>query len=177
MSEETTIREATAEDAHAIAEVHVASWKTTYKDIFPPETLAELSVESRAALWEESLSKPSGIDFLFVAEDASGEVVGFVGGGHAQDGIKGFEGELRVMYILETYQGNGIGRRLFYQVVARLIEMDIYSMLAWALKDNPYRKFYEKLGGEIISDRLYERDGRYYPAIGYGWKDIRQLVD
>jgi GNAT superfamily N-acetyltransferase len=177
MSEEFTIREATAADARAIAEVHVASWKTTYRDIFPPETLAEISVESRATLWEESLSKPSGIDFLYVAEDAYGKVVGFAGGGRAQDGIKGYEGELLVMYLLETYQGIGIGRRLFYQVVARLMEMGIYSMFAWALAENPNHKFYEKLGGEIIGDRLYERGGRYYPAVGYGWKDIRKLDD
>jgi hypothetical protein len=50
-------------------------------------------------------------------------------------------------------------------------------MLAWALTENPHRKFYEKLGGEVIGDRLYERGGRYYPAVGYGWKDIRRLVD
>jgi GNAT superfamily N-acetyltransferase len=177
MSEEITIREATAKDAHAIAEVHIASWKTTYRDIFPPEMLAELSVESRAALWEESLSKPSGIDFLFVAENASGEVVGFAGGGRAHDVVKGYEGELRVMYVLEPYHGFGVGRRLFDQIIARLVEAEIDSMLAWALTENPHRKFYEKLGGEVIGDRLYERGGRYYPAVGYGWKDIRRLVD
>lgn len=177
MSEAITIREATAKDAYAIAEVHIASWKTTYRDIFPPEMLAELSVESRAALWEESLSKPSGIDFLFVAENASGEVIGFAGGGRAHEAIKGYEGELRVMYILETYHGLGIGRRLFDHIIARLVDTGIDSMFAWALKDNPNRKFYEKLGGEAIGDRLYERGGRYYPAVGYGWKDIRKLVD
>ena len=177
MSEEITIREATAKDARAIAEVHIASWKTTYRDIFPPEMLAELSVESRAALWEESLSKTSGIDFLFVAENASGEVIGFAGGGRAHDTIKGYEGELRVMYVLEHYHGFGVGRRLFDQIIARLVEVEIDSMLAWALTENPNRKFYEKFGGEVIGDRLYERGGRYYPAVGYGWKDIRRLVD
>jgi len=177
MSKEVNIREATAEDAHAIAEVHVTSWKTTYRDIFPPETLAELSVESRAVLWEESLSKPSQINFLFVAENASGEVVGFAGGGQAHDGIKGYEGELRVMYILESYQGIGIGRRLFNAIVDRLVESGFDSMLAWALTDNPHRKFYEKIGGEIIGDRLYERGGLFYPAVGYGWKNIHKLVE
>lgn len=176
MSGEIIIREATVEDAGAIAEVHVTSWKTTYQDIFPPETLAELSVENRAVLWEESLSKPSHIEFLFVAENASGEVVGFAGGGQAHDGIKGYEGELRVMYILESYQGIGIGRRLFNTIVNRLVESGFDSMLAWALTDNPHRKFYEKMGGEAIADRLYERGGKFYLAVGYGWKHIHQRV-
>ena len=155
----------------------IASWKAAYRDIFPPEMLAELSVESRAVLWEESLSKPSGIDFLFVAENTAGEVIGFAGGGRAHDGIKGYEGELRVMYILDAYHGFGVGRSLFNHIVARLVGDGIDSMLAWALKDNPYRKFYEKLGGKVIGDRLYEKGEKYYPAVGYGWKDIRKLAE
>ena len=35
MFDERTIRPAVVEDASAIAQVHVESWKTTYKGIFP----------------------------------------------------------------------------------------------------------------------------------------------
>jgi GNAT superfamily N-acetyltransferase len=177
MSEKITIREATTEDAQAIAEVHVASWQTTYRDIFPAKELEELSVERRAVMWAESFSKPSGIDFLYVAENASGKVIGFSGGGRTQDGVKGCEGELRVMYLLEAYQRMGIGSRLFDKIVVQFMEVGIDSMFAWALEENPYRKYYDKRGGEVIADRLYEKGGKYYSAVGYGWKDIQTLID
>jgi GNAT superfamily N-acetyltransferase len=177
MVEDITLREATVEDARAIAEVHVATWQTSYTDILPRDVLAGLSAESRAAMWEEGLSQPRGINFLYVAENAAREVIGFAGGGHANEGIEGYQGEIRVIYILEAYQRIGIGRRLFQQSIARLIDEGITSMLVWAFKDSPYREFYEKLGGERIGEKVYEIAGENYIAVGYGWKDIRSLVD
>jgi len=177
MAEEIIIREATVEDARAIAEVHVATWQTSYTDILPPDVLAGLSAESRAAMWEEGLSQPRGINFLFVAENAAGEVIGFTGGGQANEDIKGYQGEIRVIYILEAYQRIGIGRRLFQKSVARLIDEGVTSMLVWAFKDSPYRGFYENLGGELIGEKVYEIAGENYLAVGYGWKDIRNLAD
>src|SRR3989442_5790865 len=44
MFDERTIRPAVVEDAPAIAQVHVESWKTTYKGIFPESLLDGLSV-------------------------------------------------------------------------------------------------------------------------------------
>lgn len=177
MGEEITIREATVEDARAIAEVHVATWRTSYTDILPPDVLASLSAESRAAMWQEGLSQPRGINFLFVAETSDGEVVGFAGGGQATEDNKDYAGEIRVIYIVEAYQRIGIGRKLFQKSVARLIEEGVTSMLLWAFKDSPYRGFYEKLGGELIGNKIYEIAGENYTAVGYGWKDIRHLVD
>jgi len=177
MSEEITIREATVEDARAIAEVHVATWQTSYSGILPPDVLAGLSAESRAAMWEEGLSQPRGNNFLFVAENNADEVIGFVGGGKANELIKGFKGEIRVIYILEAYQRKGIGRKLIQVSIARLLEEGITSMLVWAFKDSPYRRVYEKLGGEIIADKVYDIAGEHYLAVGYGWKDIRSLAD
>jgi GNAT superfamily N-acetyltransferase len=176
MADEITIREATVEDAHAIAMVHVATWQNSYADILPPDVLAGLSVESRTAMWEKGLSQHRGINFLYVAENSAKEVIGFAGGGQAHDDIKGFAGELRVIYILESYQGLGIGRRLFEIAIGRLIDEGITSMLVWIFKDSPYRGFYERLGGELIGEKLYEIAGENYPAVGYGWKDTQRLV-
>ena len=42
------IRRAVAEDADAIAAIHVAGWRETYAGILPAAHLAALSVERRA---------------------------------------------------------------------------------------------------------------------------------
>jgi len=41
------IRPATPEDARAIAEVHVASWRYAYRGLLPDDVLDRLSVEER----------------------------------------------------------------------------------------------------------------------------------
>ena len=70
------VRPATLRDAKAIAEIHVASWQTAYKDLMPEEDLKKLSVEKRQTFWREAIeySEPQ----LLVAIEAD-EPVGFVG--------------------------------------------------------------------------------------------------
>ena len=178
MTEAFTIREATPDDAQAIAEVHIASWRTSYKDIFPPEVLENQETERRAKMWRESISRPVNNNFLYVAENQDGQIIGFAGGGKQEaDGVEGYEGELRVIYILEEYQKQGIGSQLFDAAVKRILEEGMNSMLAWVLAENPSRAFYEKKGGEVIGDRLYEKEGKFYSAVGYGWKDVENIIN
>jgi hypothetical protein len=71
-----TVRDAVADDARAIAEVHVASWRWAYRGQVPDGILDSLSVDEREANWERSLSREEvGVT---VAIDAAGAVVGFV---------------------------------------------------------------------------------------------------
>jgi hypothetical protein len=46
------VREATIDDAAVIAEVHLASWKTTYPGIIAQEYIDGLRVEDGAARWQ-----------------------------------------------------------------------------------------------------------------------------
>lgn len=47
-----TVRHATANDAAAIAQVHVASWQAAYRGLLPEALLVSLSVERRQRHWE-----------------------------------------------------------------------------------------------------------------------------
>src|SRR5438105_2880834 len=55
---EANVRPAVLQDAHAIAQIHVESSKTTYKGIFSERLLGRLSVEDRARSWNETLTTP-----------------------------------------------------------------------------------------------------------------------
>jgi hypothetical protein len=46
------IRKATPEDARAIAEVHVKSWRAAYRDLLPQDFLQGLSVDRREQQWQ-----------------------------------------------------------------------------------------------------------------------------
>lgn len=168
------IREATAVDAVGIARVHVDSWRTAYRGIIPDDILDGLTYEQRQQMWAKNLGDPVSQEFVYVAEDETGQIVGFASGGPSwvkEEPL--YTGELFAIYLLDAYRGKGLGQRLFYQVVARLQQMDLNSMLIWVLAENPARRFYEKLGGQYIKDGVYQRNGRQFAQVAYGWRDLR----
>ncbi len=121
-----SIREATHSDVPAISRVHVDTWRTTYRGIVPDEHLANLSYERRANGWYQILNRASEDgNFTYIAEDESGEIVGFANGGVERTDDPIYRGELTVIYIRQSYQGQGIGRRLVRVVAERLGQLGI----------------------------------------------------
>ena len=171
------IRDARAEDADAIARVHVESSRTTYAEIVPAEYLAKLSVNDRADHWRGVLSDAAAPEFAFVADDPATGVVGFASGGPERTGELGFSGELWCIYLLQQAQRAGLGRRLVSAVAGRLAELGNASMMVWVLADNPSRRFYEALGGTFVADKVIEVGGKALVEVAYGWGDLRALTN
>jgi GNAT superfamily N-acetyltransferase len=172
-----SIRAATAGDARAIAEVHVASWRAAYRGIVPDAVLDALSVCERAGRWASRLANPDSPSFVYVAEDDAGRVVGFASGGPRRDGDPAYVGELYAIYLLPAVQGKGIGRRLAQAVAHRLEDRGMRSMLVWVLATNPARRFYEALGGRHLGAQPFEMGGATMTEVAYGWPDIRVLLE
>jgi len=167
------IRKALASDAKAIAKVHVDSWMTTYRNIVPDSYLDGLKYEDREKLWNENLKKCT----VFVAETEAGEVIGFADGGNERSGdYPGIEGEVYAIYILESYQGQNIGKRLMQAISKELLNMDMQSMLVWVLKENLSSGFYEKLGGKVINEKYITIAGKQIPELAYEWRDVRRIL-
>ncbi|HEX2356272.1 MAG TPA: N-acetyltransferase, partial [Micromonosporaceae bacterium] len=57
------VRPATADDADAIAAVHVQGWQAGYAGIMPADTLAGLDVDERARRWRERLATGAASEF------------------------------------------------------------------------------------------------------------------
>ena len=166
------IREAKPDDAGAIAGVHVASWRTTYPGIVPDAYLAGIDVREREGRWRSILDSASQT-FTLVAETEVGELVGFAGGGRERSGDKVYRGELQALYLLESYQRRGIGQQLFEAVTARLDEAGMVSMMVWVASENaPARRFYEKLGVELVCDQDIAIGGESLSEVAYGWRDV-----
>lgn len=171
-----TIREATHDDVAAIARVHVDTWRTAYRGIISDEILAALSYEKREDSWHQILNNASKTDnFTYLTESNSGRVIGFANGGlgRAEDPI--YQGELNAIYVLKSCQRKGVGRDLLRVVAQRLIQMDIHSMLAWVLAENPACRFYERLGGRKVYEKEIKRGETKLTEIAYGWMDIENL--
>jgi GNAT superfamily N-acetyltransferase len=169
---EANVRPAVVTDARAIAEVHVASWKTTYKGIFPDHVLDGLSVNERERLWKETLTAPEHDVVTFVGCDADGGVLGFICGGRERTGRLGCDGEIYAIYLLQSAQRHGLGRRLVDRFVREIKLRGLASMAVWVLALNPFRKFYEALGGQFIAEQQIERGGESFSEIAYAWSDL-----
>ena len=101
-----------------------------------------------------------------------GQVVGFSNFGMARETELGFDGELFAIYILQTAHKQGIGRRLVEEAVRGLRTVGRSSMLVWVLKDNPSRGFYERLGGEYVTEKQIEIGAARLLEVAYGWRNL-----
>lgn len=169
------IRRAGQADARAVAEVHVASWRETYRGIVPDAFLDTLSVAEREQMWARGLAVPDRPSFVFVAADAAGRVVGFAGGGPRRDGDPAYAGELYTVYVLREAHGQGAGRRLVAAVARELAARGMRSMLVWVFEQNPARRFYETLGGTFLGQQQFELGGQMMTEVSYGWLDTAPL--
>jgi GNAT superfamily N-acetyltransferase len=170
------IRLAQPEDAPEIAHVHVEGWRTAYRGIMPATFLESLAVAPRQQFWHNLLCSPPAHTDMYVAEDAGGGVIGFALGGPERTGDPDFRGELQALYVLEQHQRRGIGRQLVEAVARDLLQQGLNSMRVWVLRENPWRAFYEALGGRLLEEREIEIAGTRYPERAYGWVDAAVLL-
>ena len=170
------VRQAAPNDAAAIARIHVDSWRTTYRGIIPEAYLASLSYEEGEKRWAARLSDSAGKICVYVAENEAGQIVGFVCGGPDRDNDPVYKGELYAIYILQTAQGQGLGRRLTLALAEGLLQIGIDSMILWVFAGNPARRFYEALGGQLVKSNQFEVSGATIDEVAYAWPDIRTLL-
>lgn len=141
-----TLRRAVPDDAPAIADVHVRSWRQAYRGIVPDAVLDGLSVERRTAFWRESLAQ--GAPEVWVAEDAAEGIVGWVAFAASRDADAApGTGEVRAIYVLEGFWSAGVGRALWSTARLRLAEGGFSSATLWVLAENARAiRFYRAAG-------------------------------
>lgn len=172
---DANVRPALVSDARIIATVHVESSKTTYQGILPDTHLNQFTLEKRERFWAEMLAKPEPWTVTLVGFDSGLGVLGFVSGGQERTGQLECDGELYVIYILPRAQGQGLGTLLTRRFVHELRGRGFRSLAVWVLAANPFRRFYEKLGGQIIAEQSIERSGQSFLEVAYGWKDLSKF--
>ena len=170
------IREANQSDANGIAKVHVDCWRSTYGGIVPADFLADLSYHESEKFWRDLLIDSNMPGFVYVAVNDEGHIVGYITGGPEREGNRLYEGELYSIYILREFQRQGIGRSLTAAASKKLLQSGLKSVMLWTLAVNPYRGFFEVLGGQIVSEETIEIGGSRLVQVAYGWSDVSELV-
>lgn len=171
------IRPAKSSDNKGIAYVRTTSWQSTYKGLLPDDYLRNLSVHTYAKAWrkyerniDKSLSR-----LILVAENPSGNIIGFVSGGRSRELENKYDCEIYGLYILDDFQRKGLGTIFVKEMVDYFIYKSFKSMIIWVLENNPACRFYEKLGGEPLETSFKRIGDNNYRIIGYVWKDISKI--
>jgi GNAT superfamily N-acetyltransferase len=176
-------REATISDLKEIIKVNINTWKTTYKGIISEDYLQGLSYEDKEQNWRERLENPTNGAKIYVAETEQHTIVGFALATLEKYNPpliliqpEKYRGELCAIYVLKEFQDKKIGTQLIKLVTKYFLKNKIKSMIIWVLKENPYSRFYEKMGGKYVGEQAIEIGGKKYIEKAYGWEDIVPIL-
>ncbi len=153
------LRPARVEDAEAIAEVHVATWRAAYRGTVPQAHLDALDVGQRAQLWRQVLA--AGSSTVTIALDSAGGVIGFAAfGPHRGDDGEERLGEVYAIYVRPDRWRSGAGTTLMVAAERGLQETGFASARLWVIDGNECAQgFYEHLGWRPDGARRYEELG------------------
>jgi ribosomal protein S18 acetylase RimI-like enzyme len=172
-----TVRQAQVEDARRIAEIYVASWRSTYAGILPDRILLNMSADiQEARWWRHALTRPRPDHMILVVEDDAQQVVGFGSAGPSRRGDDTAEGEIYTLYVEDEHHGRGLGRDLLLALGEALQRRGMESLVIWVLKENPARFFYQDHGGTYAARRPGRLQGADIEELAYRWADIGDLL-
>ncbi len=140
------VRDARPEDAAAIADVNVRSWRAAYAGLMPDSYLAALSVEEDTVRWQRAIAQsPARARPVLVVEVRDGKVTGYaVVGADVDDGAQGL---VFLMYTAPEAWGSGAGPALMEASLERLRAAGFTRAVLWVLEANARaRAFYERHG-------------------------------
>lgn len=164
------VREMAESDIDAVATVRVRGWQKAYRGLMPQTYLDGLSVEEDAERRREFFSRGLGDVVNLVAEDDTGEVVGWSCFGPYRDrDVPPGDAELYALYVHPSRLGTGVGRALLDETRRRVAERGFPHLRLWVLEENRRaRRFYERAGfGADGGAETYKVDGAAVPELRY----------
>jgi len=166
-----SVRDATAADLDRVTEIKVRNWADTYGSILEPAVLRPfLDIEAQLAELREKLAETDSL--MLVAEDGSGNVVGFA--------LTYLDDEpepwLESLHVLREFRGSGIGTLLMRATAERAIARGHHSMRLGVISGNvAAARFYERLGGAMVGlEPLSWAPGAKHEV--YRWADLASLA-
>lgn len=171
MPTDIKIRPARPGDVFEIANVHVNSWRETYRGLLPESYLSKLNFRKKIDAWQNVITQKEKFS-VFVAEDRVG-VIGFATFESARDVDWEGIGEVSSIYLLQRFKSRGIGRELLKAGMRDLIRRDFEQAYCWVLEGNPTIGFYERTGATFTG--VYKNDeieGHKIKELAYVWNTL-----
>ena len=171
-AERARVRPARRADAEALARIHVAAWRESYRDILGSAAAGPGAQARRLRQWRRTLARPVQGGAVFVAE-LDGAPVGFGFCGPQREDDRLADGEFYALYLLRRAQRRGLGRALMAAMARTLLGHGMRSADCWALEGNRTAlAFYAAMGGLADTRRVEAVAGRPVPERAYVWPDL-----
>ncbi len=165
------IRPARPGDVSEVANVHVNSWRETYRGLLPPKYLSNLNFRKKIDAWMKVINEKEKF-IVFVAEDRVG-VIGFATFEAARDSQWEGHGEVSSIYLLSRFKGRGIGTALLQAGMKELMKRNFNRAYCWVLEGNPTVEFYERTGATFSGDmKDDEIAGQQIKELAYVWDSL-----
>lgn len=143
------IRLALKKDCNELSKLKHNIWQDTYRGIYSDDKIDNFDYEKNKFKFLSLVNNPD--IKLYVVEDRD-KIVGYMSFGVPIRPFKDYEQEIGLLYILKEYQGRGIGKKLFNLAYNSIKKKGFREFFISCNKYNvSAQKFYEKMGGEIIS--------------------------
>ncbi len=153
------LRDATPDDALAIARVHIRSWQAAYRGLIDDEFLDKLRPEDRAGTY--TLGDPEPAAPHTIVAEADGEIWGFATTCPCRDADTPKAGELVALYVDPPRWRTGTGRLLLEAATERMRADGFTDAVLWVLRGNEVaERFYTAVG--------WRRDGAEREEHPYG---------
>ncbi len=151
-------------DQEQMARIKVDGWKMAYDSIVDATYLNSLNYEEQTKRYLDSFDEYKDLVFVAVREN---EVLGY-SCFNPTPNFESFESELVSLYIKPCEIGKGIGTSLFLETCKQLVSLGKTNMIVWCFTDNQNAiKFYEKLGGKIVSTKEAKIGNMYYKEYAF----------
>ncbi|MCD0493059.1 GNAT family N-acetyltransferase [Chromobacterium violaceum] len=168
------LRPARAADVPAIAALHAASWRASYRGILPDDYLDRYAADERLSLWRRRFETASPPWVRLACWD--GEPVGFVCLLPEEAPELGVY--LDNLHVLPGQQGRGIGRALMAAAAAEAERIAPGRPLyLWVYERNADAcAAYDKMGGVVMARREVDTAaGTRAIALRYSWPEPARL--
>ena len=159
----SVLRDATLDDAEAIARIYIESWNTGFADHLPPRGLTAGEVSR----WRRDLADAL-VRWRVAVDD--GVVVGFAGIGPSRDPVDPSLGELDTVAVSPDHWRRGVGRALMVDALEGLRSAGFASAVLWTLVDYPRGDAFYRSTGWRPDGRIRDsgRQLSYHHALDAG---------
>jgi GNAT superfamily N-acetyltransferase len=173
------IRPGTPADSTAIGRILAHGWRQAYSGFMPESELGpRVHSDHRArevGAWLSTDFDPSR-ELLLVAERA-GEIMGFLAARLGDRNDVGSVAQVTLLYVSQDKQGQGTGRQLLLEAAAWLKTHAPGPISIGAFEQNPFRSFYEAIGGEVVKTVMVRVDAQEWPVVIHLWPSPEALQE
>jgi GNAT superfamily N-acetyltransferase len=160
------VRRARAGDCEALAKIHEEAWRSTYQGLIPHLYLERMIARRGPNWWHRQLERGGHLKLVMF----DGVPQGYVSFGEARGPWPWPAGEVFELYLSPSFQGVGLGKRLFKAARQSLRAENLHRLVIWALEENRMAcEFYAHLGGRTAARASEKYGARTLQRIAFVW--------